>query len=51
MSIKSLSYDEHKMAKIRCLYGRRQTLKMKKEEDSDEDPEGKSNVNVVSEDK
>ena len=26
VSIKSLSYDDHKLAKIRCLYGRRVTL-------------------------
>lgn len=35
MSIKSLSYDDHKLAKIRCLYGRRVTLKLKKEEEEE----------------
>ena len=42
VSIKSLSYDDHKLAKIRCLYGRRVTLKLKQDEDSDKEDNLKS---------
>ena len=48
VSIKSLSYDEHKFAKIRCLYGRRVTLNLKKEDESADDPNGVFDKNVPS---
>lgn len=48
VSIKSLSYDEHKFAKIRCLYGRRVTLNLKQQDEYGDNPEGSDNPKVES---